>query len=335
MNHLRIGINPYGLAYTVGLQSVGTPRANPSPIGLYGFIAFARSAGVSAIELDHRWLTPLSDAQRAELRGRVDDLVVVCSFWLGQEPGETLAQAIRCTKGVGGTLIRFHLTPVVEGARAAFGSRWNAMVAHARDTLRREAPNVRDAGLRLAIENHQDFGSEELVELADELGDHIGIVLDTGNPFAVGEDPVAFTRRAVHRISHVHLKDYVAQFTGEGYRLVRCAIGDGCVPFEEILGVLESSGRELVASIEPGALEARHIRLFTDSWWNGYPPREARELAGMLGRLRTKRLADDADYRTPWERNAPPEVISAYEMAEMNRSLANLRAMGLHAESRE
>src|SRR5213079_2990667 len=105
-----------------------------------------------------------------------------------------------------------------------------------------------------------------------------------GNPFAVGEDPVAFARRAAHRIRHVHLKDYVAQFTDEGYRLIRCAIGDGAVPFAELRGVL-AAHRTLTASVEPGALEARHIRLFTADWWNGYPRRAAAELATAIGRL--------------------------------------------------
>ena len=32
-------------------------------------------------------------------------------------------------------------------------------------------------------------------------------------------------------VRYLHLKDYRVQFTDEGYRLVRCAIGDGAVPF--------------------------------------------------------------------------------------------------------
>ena len=92
--------------------------------------------------------------------------------------------------------------------------------------------------------------------MAEAAGANVGVVFDTGNPFAVGEDPVAFARRAAHRIRHVHLKDYRAQFTDEGYRLVRCAIGDGAVPFGEISAVLSATGPALTASIEPGALEA-------------------------------------------------------------------------------
>ena len=90
------------------------------------------------------------------------------------------------------------------------------MIAHARETLNREARKAADAGLQVAIENHQDFGSDELMAFAEEAGPNVGIALDTGNPFAVAEDPVAFAKRVAPRLTHVHLKDYVSQFTLEG-----------------------------------------------------------------------------------------------------------------------
>jgi sugar phosphate isomerase/epimerase len=326
---LLLSLNPYGLAYSVGLQAAGTRRANPNPIGLKGFIRIVRESGLGAIELDHRWLTSLNDPELAGLRQELQGLQPICSFWLSQEPGETLEQAVRCCTGVGARILRFHLTPVLEGRRACWGQRWPEMLAHARDTLTRESSRVADAGLTLAIENHQDLGSEELVEIAVSLGPHAGICFDTGNPFAVGEDPVAFARRAADHIRHVHLKDYVAQFTNEGYRLVRCAIGDGAVPFTEIATVLRERATPLVASIEPGALESRHIRLFTPEWWNGYPPRTAIELGVMLDRLRGSMLRDDADSRTPWETGEDGDALVEYEIAQVRRSVANVRGMGI------
>jgi len=325
---MKIGLNPYGLTYTVGLQGRDTPRANPAPLGVEGFIDLVRELGGTCIELDWRWLVPMSSRDLAQLRERVHGLTTITSFWLSHQPGETLDEAVRCTGALGAPLLRLHLTPVLEGARAGWCGRWGEMLAHAEQLLRRDAPKVRDAGLVLAIENHQDLGSEELLALVDDLGDHAGIVLDTGNPFAVGEDPVAFARRAARRIRHLHLKDYVAQFTGEGYRLVRCAIGEGAVPFAEIASALTASWTTLTASVEPAALEARHIRLFTDAWWDGYPPREARELGVLLGRLRANALPPVADYRTPWERGAPGAEITAYEMGHIRRSVQNLRVMG-------
>ena len=328
---MHLSLNPYGLTYTVGLQGLGTPRANPAPIGLPGFIVLVRELGLRVIELDHRWLTPLSDAQLQRLREDLHGLQTICSFWLAHQPGETLHDAVRCCTALGATLLRFHLTPVLEGGRASRGPQWHDLLGHARETLRRESNRIGDAGLILAIENHQDVGSEELVELADGLGSHAGICFDTGNAFSVGEDPVAFTRRAAHRIRHVHLKDYVAQFTLEGYRLIRCAIGDGAVPLAEIAAILKAQGTPLAASIEPGALEARHIRVFTPEWWTGYPPRDAMELGVMLGRLRAHALADDADYRTPWENGEDGAALVAFEMAQVRRSVETVRGMGVCA----
>ena len=58
----------------------------------------------------------------------------------------------------------------------------------------------------------------------------------------------------------------------------------------------------VTAVLEPGALEARHVRLFTSDWWNGYAPKTAAEFAACLRAARVNKLPADADYRTPWER---------------------------------
>lgn len=324
---LQIGLNPYGLAYTVGLQGIGTPRANPEPIGLEGFIRIAREIDARCIELDWRWLFPMRDDELRALGQRLADVPRICSYWLQQEPGETLQQAIRCASGVGARILRMHLTPVLEGGRAALGPRWAGMFQHAREVVLRDAPRAADAGLIVAIENHQDLASDELVALSEAAGPNVGITLDTGNPFSVGEDPVGFVERAVHRIRHLHLKDYVPQFTPEGYRLIRCATGSGCVPFTEIVSHLpEADG--MTASIEIAALDARHIRVFTPEWWEGYPARPSSELARAVQRLKRARLDDNADYRTPWEKGEGPAAIAAYERRQLDESVANLRALG-------
>jgi hypothetical protein len=277
----------------------------------------------------------MSDDELAALSAELPDVPRLCSYWLQHVAGETLDEAIRATRAVGGRTIRMHLTPVLEGARAKQGARWRQMIDHARATLNRDARKAADAGLDIAIENHQDLGSDELMAFAEQAGPNVGIAMDTGNAFAVAEDPVAFARRVAPRIRHVHLKDYVSQFTPEGFRLVRCAIGDGCVPLQEIADVFfrpVASGfsrkESLTASIEVGALDVRHIRIFAADWWEGYPARAGDELQIALGRLKTKRLDDNADYRTPWELQQPTAAIVDYEISQLQRSVANLKTLG-------
>ncbi len=196
-------------------------------------------------------------------------------------------------------------------------------------TLREFGPRAAGMGLWLAIEDHQDFGSQELLDFCTEAGEGVGICLDTGNALAVGEEPVEFAQRVAPMLRHLHLKDYNPQWTDEGYRLVRCAIGDGAVPFARIAAVLAEHHAELTASLEPGALDVRHIRLFRPEWWTGYAPRTAAELGPCLTAARRARLEESADWRTPWERREKPEAIVRYELDMIRRSAANMRSIGL------
>ncbi|MCW5982330.1 MAG: sugar phosphate isomerase/epimerase [Bryobacteraceae bacterium] len=325
---LHVGLNPYGLTFHLGLQGAGTSRRNPAGAGLEGFLAIAVELGARTLELHNPWLTALSEEEGSALGERIAGLGMTPVISLGP-PLEGVDSALRSARLVGARIIRLGLSPVLCGDRAACGPQWAAMVGHVRATLGRFAPQAMDLGIAFAIENHQDFGSQELIDFATEGGANVGICIDTGNPLAVGEEPVAFARKVAPLVRHVHLKDYNAQWTDEGYRLVRCAIGDGCVPFPEIVAALAAHHSELTASLEPGALEVRHVRLFRPEWWNEYAERTVREFAPCLAAARRSRLEEAADWRTPWEKNAPPAEIVAYELAMIRRSAANMKSLGL------
>jgi sugar phosphate isomerase/epimerase len=329
---LAVGLNPYGLTYVLGLQGRGTPRANPKGGGLDGFIAIAEEIGARTLEIYEPWLAEMDEAALVRLRDRLVALGMtpVVSGGLMMGP---LDRAIRIAGILGARIIRLGLTTVLCGDRAALGAEWPALVGQVRQALRAAAPLARDAGLRFGIENHQDFGSAELVAFCEEAGPAVGITYDTGNSFPVAEAPLDFTRVVAPHVVHVHLKDYRVQFTDEGYRLVRCAIGDGAVPIGPIAAILAEHHPRLTAVLEPGALEARHVRLLTPGWWHGYPPKTAAALAACLAAARRERLADDADTRTPWERG-DDAALPAYEMDMIRKSAASMRALGLMEKER-
>jgi sugar phosphate isomerase/epimerase len=61
----------------------------------------------------------------------------------------------------------------------------------------------------------------------------LGLNMDTGNSFIAGQDPVAFVKRFVTKIRHVHIKDVseslaaLVRGNATGIALSHCAIGDG------------------------------------------------------------------------------------------------------------
>jgi len=321
---LTTGLNPYGLTYYLGLQGAGTPRANPRPAGLDGFLALTEELGGKAVELWEGWL---KDADLAALKARLDAKGWQRIISSGLQHGD-VEFLVRAAKALDTRLIRLALTPILCGDRAAAGQRWHDLVHSVNDKLELYAPLAEKAGVTLLIENHQDFTSHELVGLCEEYGPAVRIVFDMANTFPVAESPLDFTRVIAPYVRYCHVKDYRVQFTEEGIRLVRCASGDGCVPHKEMFEIIGKHNDELVACIEVGALEARHVKLLTPEWWHGYAPKQAEELAACLRAARKNRLADDADWQTPWEKGADHE-LAEYELEQYRQSARNLKAQGL------
>ena len=323
---IRMGLNPYGISYHLGLHAAGTPRANPKPVGLEGFLALAEEIRARAVELSDRWLADLDDARLEVLASRLRDADMVPIVSSGLHHGDIDA-CIRYAGALGADRIRVALTPILCGDRAVAGERWQELVAQTRTRLEAATPKVEAAGLTLLIENHQDFTSRELVGFCEEFGPSVRIVYDTANSFPVAESPLDFTRVVAPYVRYLHCKDYRVQFTDEGIRLVRCPTGDGAIPFPELFAILAEHHDEMLAAIEIGALEARHVRLLTPDWWRGYAPKEAEALAACLLAAHRNRLSAHDEWRTPWERGEDSE-IAGYELGQLRRSVENLKALG-------
>jgi sugar phosphate isomerase/epimerase len=327
----QVGLNPYGLAYYFGRQGRGTPRVNPNPRGLGDFVKLGQELGAKVLEISEDWVAPLSRAELVALRDQLGALGMTPVMSSSLLRGD-IDLCIKIANHLGAKLIRMSLTTILCGDRAAAGPKWDDLVASVWARLAAYAPKAAEAGQTFVIENHQDFTSSELVAFCEKFGPAVRIVLDTGNTFPVAEAPLDFAQVVAPFVRHVHLKDYRVQWTDEGYRLVRCAIGDGAVPFLELMDILGKHHPMLPAVLEPGALEARHVRLFTPEWWKGYAPKAAADLAACLRAARRNRLPDDADYRTPWERQDDSE-IAAYELDMVRRSVSNMKAIGMMQRS--
>ncbi|MDQ3654980.1 MAG: sugar phosphate isomerase/epimerase [Chloroflexota bacterium] len=193
--------------------------------------------------------------------------------------------------------------------------------------LERLRPTLEAHDLILAIENHQDASSDDLLTLCAAGGARVGITLDVANPLAVGEDPLAFARKVAPWVRNVHLKDYHVYPTESGYRLVRCALGEGAVPLDDLIPLLRELAPGAPQHLELAALKARHIRLFEDSWWNGYPRRDVRELLPVLRLVAQHARPPAEDWQTPWERREPADAIVRHELEQFERSVDYLYAV--------
>ena len=95
------------------------------------------------------------------------------------------------------------------------------------------------AGLRYALENHQDYPASRLAEVFKKIGSpHIGIFLDTGNSIALMEDPLATARHLAPFTFGVHVKEYAVLPAPGGFDLVGVPLGDGVVDNAAVLSLI-------------------------------------------------------------------------------------------------
>jgi sugar phosphate isomerase/epimerase len=311
--------------------------ANPRPLDPIALMDRAAALGLAGIEIPLTGRVPSFEGRMVELPPLASDLgselrkrnmlVVADSGVIVDTNAEDLRQYIRTAHRMGATVVRVTLSNVLCGDRRTCAEGWQNRLEASAARLREVLPVAQELGLAIAVENHQDATTDDLLRLFEMVGESaaFGVTLDTGNPLAMGEDPVEAARRLAHLIRHAHLKDYTIHFASEGYRLVRCAAGAGVIDFPTILAIVGANGHAVVPGIEVAAQATRTIPFLDRDWWNTYPQRDARDLLGPLRILWSKGRPADKPYSSAWERGACGEVVTAEEWALIERSVEYFR----------
>ena len=107
--------------------------------------------------------------------------------------------------------------------------------------LKKAAPMAEDYGIRLALENHCDSFSEEILWVLKEI-DHpfVGACIDTVNAWHVAEDPM----NAIENLAPVaftnHFRDDRVEFCRDGFRVKGVAVGDGDIDMKKAYELIKS-----------------------------------------------------------------------------------------------
>jgi sugar phosphate isomerase/epimerase len=256
---MRIGLCVYGTTFGMGIDlHSGRPTITPSQLMDQAIVV-----GLEGVELPASLMQgedAAAVAQYALERGLFMTLETG-----GYDPGK-LASVIDLGVRLGTGTVRTMVGGArLGGDRRPLAGRWQSFLQEILAGLRQATLNAERAGVNLTLENHQDLTSEELLWLCESIGSQrFGVTLDTGNPLATAEEPVNFARRVAPYVKNVHVKDYQVYLSTEGYRLVRCPLGQGVVDFPALFGILSATCPSIAMSIELGALEARHVRVLAD-----------------------------------------------------------------------
>jgi sugar phosphate isomerase/epimerase len=318
---MRYGLTVYGTTYGMGIH----PQSGIKPITPIELMDITESYGLEGIEIPYPILKEHDLDEVADYARSKGMFVNIAAS--GYDP-ESLKEALLLAKRVGAVTVR----TVVGGAkfggdRRHMAGTWKPFLDQLLTSFQAVAETAELTGVNLAVENHQDLASEELLWLCETIGsDRFGINLDTGNPLATAEEPNDFFRRVAPYVKNVHLKDYHLYWYEEGYRLVRSPLGQGVIDFPELLRIFSVAAPQVTMSVEHGALEARNVRVLEEDYWTEYPERSARQLTRLLRYVHDHAKAT-GDWRTPFEKGESPAAIVTYEQSQMNTALAYLKTL--------
>jgi 3-oxoisoapionate decarboxylase len=325
-----VGLAAYSFPFSCGFARRGESRACETPLDAFQLARVAAEHGLQGIETPFAGMLPDTSIRSVDrLRDTLADAGLGIVVDTGVLDIENLETVLPLAARVGARVVRGMVSNILEGARYRMPGGWETYLVEMGQRIAAIVPLLEANDLVLALENHQDTTSDELIRFCEVGGPHIGITLDVANPLAVAEDPLLFARKVGPWIRNVHLKDYHIFPTSSGYQLVRCALGQGVIQFPELFEILDTVAPDAPRHIELAALYARHIRLLENEWWDSFPSRDVRDVLPALRVAARYAQATGTEWRTPWEQEAPPDDVGAYERAQFHDSVRFLQSQGV------
>lgn len=146
---------------------------------------------------------------------------------------------------------------------------WPDQLAATAKFLHRLAPALREHGVSLNLETHEEATTFELVRLVEEVGpDVIGICLDPGNMPVRGEVPDEGIARVAPYVRSTQLRDAALLRTGDRISRFLAPCGEGIVDWDAALRSVLTLNPGLNLTVEPiGPVRAEMPILDHDPVW--------------------------------------------------------------------
>lgn len=156
-----------------------------------------------------------------------------------------------------------------------------------RAALRRAEPIAAQHKLTLAVENHKDWRTDEMVNELKALGSEwVRVCLDTGNSVALLEDPTATAEALAPFTVTTHLKDMAVAETDDGFLLSEVPFGDGFLDLTGIVAALRKANPRVRLNLEMITRDPLRVPCLTAKYWATMPAAPAADLAAALARVR-------------------------------------------------
>ncbi|HVS40266.1 MAG TPA: TIM barrel protein [Gemmataceae bacterium] len=202
---------------------------------------------------------------------------------------DRFADEVRTAKRCGAGVFR---TALLNGRRyetfdsaEAFGQ----FVEQGKQSLALARPVVEKHEVRMAVENHKDLRSPELLDVLKKLDcPLVGVCLDTGNSIALLEPPQETVDLLAPHAFTTHIKDMGVEEYADGFLLAETPLGTGFLDLEKMVAALRQARPEIRLNLEMITRDPLKIPCLTAKYWATLDDVPGRRLAEMLALVRAK-----------------------------------------------
>lgn len=225
---MKLGLGSYAFRWNIGIGD----QHPPQPMTAFDLLDEAHARGLEVVQYaDNLPLDRLTEADHDRLATIAADRGMTLELGTQSFDADQVARYLVIGQRIGARILRVALDeadarmPVPDLARQ----------------LRPLLDDARQAGIRIAIENHFNYPSPRMVDLLKMVDDpQLGICLDVANSICAGE----WTEETVGLLApytiNLHLKDYVITPDpyGVGFRIQGVPLGQGRAPLDWVLAQL-------------------------------------------------------------------------------------------------
>ena len=255
---MKVGIDNY--CYHRFFGEIYAQQKDPGRrITIEWFVDRAKQLGVDGVSLESCFFPGFEPAYLDGLKSQLDAAGLMRVFAWGHPDGleggksktayQEMVEMIPHARRLGADVMR------VVGSSLMFRFENHQEQIERLTGMFREAVRVAaDHGVKLAIENHIDFTSDEIVQLLDQVdSDHLGVNFDTANFARLLDDPVKGMRKLAPRVLATHIKDLKVNAQAsvdDWFFFSSTPVGDGFVDNLALARLLKEAGYKGFLAVE-------------------------------------------------------------------------------------
>jgi sugar phosphate isomerase/epimerase len=258
---MKVGIDSY--CYHRYFGEVYDHQEKPSQTwALEDFINRAKELKVDGVSLESCFVR-LDRAYLSEIKDMLDEAGLERVWAWGHPDGleggknepefDKMLENFEYAKAIGAPIMR------VVGSSLMFRNEpHQAQIERLSAMFQKAVKTAERYDVKMAIENHIDFNSDEILQLLTNVGSsYFGVNFDTGNFIRVLDDPVKAAEKLGKHVLATHVKDVRLLDSVPAdtwYFFSSAPIGQGLVDVKGVAGALKNCGYEGVLALEIDSL---------------------------------------------------------------------------------